>query len=99
MKLYFFLQNFLYLPAVENGKKYCEGSIKYCEELFHSISVVDKEITVGGVWNECKGGLISKLFLVKSQRKTYQECGVKRRFKKIVINSSFRISLQKFPFS
>lgn len=43
MELYSFLQNFVYLSAVENGKKYWEVSIKYWGELFHSINVVEKE--------------------------------------------------------
>lgn len=44
--------------------------------------------TVPAILNEVKG-LFSKFILVKSQRETYQEYGVKRSFKKIVINSSF----------
>ena len=46
----FFLQSFfVYLPTVNSKRTYREVSIKV--ELFHQISVVDREITVWGLLN------------------------------------------------
>ena len=77
----FFLQNFfVYLPAADIGKIYCEASLKYrAGELFHRINVLVREITVLGVLNAGKG-LFSKYIEVKRQREACQEYGINQCF-------------------
>ena len=70
----FFLQNFfVYISTGNSKRKYREASIKW--ELFHQISVVDRQITVRGVLNEGKG-FFSKFILVKRLSEAYQKSGV-----------------------
>ena len=69
----------------KNIEKYRLSTVESC---FTVSTWLKKKKAVRAILNEVKG-LFSKFILVKSQRETYQEYGVKRSFKKIVINSSF----------